>query len=208
MTRTTRRTAAALALTIAGPGVTAASASAGTLSASGSAVTFKAKGRRDEPGDDHPDGNSITVKDGGGKVTAGAGCTGTTVQCDLSNLTAVVVDLGNKNDTLDPSGVRVAMTVDAGSGDDNLTTGSAADPSSSVSNAASCSVSTFPASSRAARSAASTSPRAQSWSTIIVLGNNIFDVRPDSDTASGTDPQRWPCRNHARPRIPIGADPA
>ena len=111
MTRTTRRTAAALALTIAGLGVTAAGASAGTLSASGGAVTFKAKGGEANRVTITQNGNSITVKDGGAKVIAGAGCTGTTVHCDLSHLTAVVVDLGNKNDTLDASGVAVKMTL-------------------------------------------------------------------------------------------------
>jgi Ca2+-binding RTX toxin-like protein len=131
MMGTTGRTAAAIALSLAAVGVTATAASAGTISASGGVVTYDAKGGEANQltltqsvlnGDD-----SITVKDSGAKITAGAGCTGSPVHCDLGNLTKVVVDLGNKDDTLDATDVQAKMSIDAGSGDDTIDAGSGAD---------------------------------------------------------------------------------
>ena len=114
-------------LALAALGVTAAGASAGTLSASGSTVTFKAKAGETNRVKITQTGNSVEVTDNAVIPTAGAGCTGVPVHCDLARLTEVVVDLGNKNDTLDASAVQVKLDVDAGSGDDDLTTGSHAD---------------------------------------------------------------------------------
>ena len=126
-----RRIAAAIVLSLAVLGIMAAAASAGTLSASGGVVTYNAKGgeaNRVTVTQSVLNGNdSITVKDGGAKVTAGAGCTGSPVHCDLGKLTKVVVNLGNKDDTLDAMGVQVKMSIDAGSGDDTIDAGSGAD---------------------------------------------------------------------------------
>lgn len=131
MTGKTCRSAAAIALSLAALGMMASAASAGTLSASGGVVTYKAKGgeanRVTLTQSVVKSNDSITVKDGGAKVTAGAGCTGAPVHCDLGKLTKVVVDLGNKDDTLDATKVQVKMSIDAGSGDDTIDAGSGAD---------------------------------------------------------------------------------
>jgi Ca2+-binding RTX toxin-like protein len=125
------RIAAAIALILAALGIMASAASAGTLSASGGVVTYEAKGgeaNRVTLTQSVVNGNdSVTVKDSGAKVTAGAGCTGSPVHCDLGKLNKVVVDLGNKDDTLDATDVQVKMTIDAGSGDDTIDAGSGAD---------------------------------------------------------------------------------
>jgi hypothetical protein len=89
-----RRIAAAIAVALVALGIMAAAASAGTLSASGGVVTYNAKvgeANRVTVTQSVVNGNdSITVKDGGAKVTAGAGCTGAPVHCDLGKLTKVV----------------------------------------------------------------------------------------------------------------------
>jgi Ca2+-binding RTX toxin-like protein len=126
MMRTTRRTAAALALTLGTLGATAAAASAGTLSASGTTVTYDAKAGETNHVTVTQNGDSVTVKDGS-LVIAGAGCTGSPVHCDLASVKSIVVKLGNKDDTLDASAVTAAMTVDGDAGDDDITTGDGAD---------------------------------------------------------------------------------
>ena len=125
--RTTRRTAAAMMLAIAALGVSAAGASAGTVSASGSTVTFNAKAGETNGVKITQTGNSVEVRDSAAIPTAGAGCTGVPVHCDLARVTEVVVDLGSKNDTLDASAVQVKLDVDAGLAVDHVVAVAAVD---------------------------------------------------------------------------------
>jgi Ca2+-binding RTX toxin-like protein len=126
MKRTTSRMAAALAVTLAGLGMTASGAFAGTVSLSGGTVTYSAKAGETNKVTLTQSGDKITVKDSAG-VTAGAGCTGSPVFCQAGNLKSVVVKLGNKDDTLDASSVTVPMTIDGDSGDDVITAGAGND---------------------------------------------------------------------------------
>jgi Ca2+-binding RTX toxin-like protein len=126
MMRTTSRMAAALALTVAGLGLTANGAFAGTVSLSGGTVTYDAKSGEANDVTLTQSGDKITITDKAG-VTPGAGCTGHPVFCEPATLKSVVVKLGNKDDKLDASRVTVPLTIDGDSGDDVITAGEGSD---------------------------------------------------------------------------------
>src|SRR4051794_15079745 len=129
-----RRLPAAVALVTAGLGLMAFSpaAFAGTLSRNGTGVTYDAGAEKNFVTVSQLTGGAlktVTVSDPRG-VTPGAGCTeinDLVARCDLPSLSAINVDLGGGDDSVQSPSVTAPMNLYGDGGDDSLSGGAGGD---------------------------------------------------------------------------------